>query len=208
MAAALVLLAASAQAQNPAPRAQRPGQQRPPMQQMQPGDSGQMMAPGMGPGGPGGPGQGGPRMEMLRQQVEERFGRMVQAELQLSEPQMQQLRSAMHANQDRRRDIFRHQQDVQRAIGQQLQPGQAANADSLNRLLNAGGQTRVDLAQSDQQFMRDLAFLTPVQRARLIMMTQRFEERMREIVQQRRGGMGPSAEPGQRRMPRMQRRPM
>jgi Spy/CpxP family protein refolding chaperone len=128
---------------------------------------------------------------MLRQQVEERFGRMVQAELQLSEPQMQQLRTSMRANQDRRRDIMRHQQDVQRAIGQQLQPGQAANADSLNRLLNSGGQTRVDLAQSDVQFQHDLAFLTPVQRARLIMMTQRFEERMREIVQQRRGQAGP-----------------
>jgi len=185
-AALLVLLAASAQAQNP----------RPPMQ---PGDSGQMMAPGMGPGGPG---QGGPRREMLRQQVEERFGRMVQAELQLSEPQMQQLRTAMRAHQDRRRDIMRHQQDVQRAIGQQLQPGQAANADSLNRLLNSGGQTRVDLAQSDQQFMRDLAFLTPVQRARLIMMTQRFEERMREILQQRRGQAGPGQ---QQRTPGMQR---
>lgn len=183
-AALLVLLAASAQAQNPRPPMQ-PQNPRPPMQ---PGDSGQTMARGMGPGGPG---QGGPSREMLRQQVEERFGRMVQAELQLSEPQMQQLRTSMRANQDRRRDIMRHQQDVQRAIGQQLQPGQAANADSLNRLLNSGGQTRVDLAQSDVQFQHDLAFLTPVQRARLIMMTQRFEERMREIVQQRRGQAGP-----------------
>jgi len=113
---------------------------------------------------------------------------MVQAELQLTEPQMTQLRSAMRANEDRRRDIMRRQEDIQRAIRFQMQPGQAANADSLNRLLTAGSQTRVDMAQADVQFQHDLAFLTPVQRARLLMMVQRMEQRMREIVQQR--GMG------------------
>jgi hypothetical protein len=176
--ALLVLLAAPVRAQNPAPQPQRPRQQRP---QTPSGDSGQMMMPR----GPGRPGQGGPQGEALRQQIQERFGRMVQAELQLNEPQMTQLRTVMRANEDRRRDIFRRQQDIQRAVGQQLQPGQAANADSLDRLLNAGGQTRVDLAQSDLQFQRDLSFLSPVQRARLIQMMMRMEQRMREIVQRR-----------------------
>ena len=128
---------------------------------------------------------GRPQREMLRQRVQERFGQMVQAELQLTEPQMTQLRTAMRANEDRRRDIMRRQEDIQRAIRFQMQPGQAANADSLSRLLTAGGQTRVDLAQSDVQFEHDLVFLTPVQRARLLMMTQRMEQRMREIVMRR-----------------------
>ena len=181
--ALLVLLTASAQAQNPA-RGQRPRQPRPQMQmQPQPGDSGQpMMQPGMGPDGPG---MGGPQRELLRQRVQERFGQAVQTELQLSEPQMTQLRAAMRANEDRRRDIMRREQDIQRAIRQQMVPGQAANADSLNRLLNASGQTRVDMAQSEQAFQRDLSFLTPVQRARLMMRMQRMEQLMREIVQRR-----------------------
>lgn len=191
-AALLVVMASSAQAQDPAPRPTRPRQARPPMA-MPPGDSGRMMAPGMGQDGPGGPaGPGGPQREQLRQRIEERFGQMVQAQLNLTEPQMTQLRTAMRSNQDRKRDIMRRQQDVQRAIQGQMQPGQAANADSLNRLLNAAGQGHVDMAQSDQQFQRDLSFLTPVQRARLMMMMQRMEQRMREIVQQR---------PGMPRMP-------
>ena len=91
----------------------------------------------------------------------------------------------MRANEDRRRDIMRRQEDIQRSIRGQMQPGQAANQDSLNRLLNAAGQTPVEMAQSNQQMQRDLSFLTPVQRARFMMMMQRMEQRMREIVQRR-----------------------
>jgi Spy/CpxP family protein refolding chaperone len=137
------------------------------------------------------------RLRMLRMQIEQRWGRMVQQQLQLDDQQMDRLRTAIRANQDRRRDLMRRQADLERAIGGQMQPGVAANSDSLNRMLEGMGRLRLEHAQSDQQFMRELGFLTPVQRARFFMMQRRFEERMREI--RRRGPGGPGA-PGARPM--------
>lgn len=158
-------------------------------------------------------GQAGPQREQLRQQVEERFGQMVQAQLELNEQQMQRVREAMRASQDRRMAFNRREMDMRRAIGQQLQPGVAAHADSLNRLLAAQAALRTQRAQSDEQFVRDLAFLQPVQRARLLVMIGQFEERMRNVrqrfgpggpgMQQGQGqGQGPRAGPGERPMRR------
>ena len=132
---------------------------------------------------PEGPGQGGPRAEMLRAQIEERFGQMVQSELQLTDPQMQQVRQAIRANQDRRIALMRREQDYRRAIARQMQPGEAANADSVARMTDAVSHLRVEKAESDDQLVKDLAFLPPVKRARLLNMMQRFEERVREIRQ-------------------------
>jgi hypothetical protein len=151
------------------------------------------------------------RVMRFQQQIEERFGRMVQTELDLNDPLMDRLRTAMRANQDRHRDLNRREQDLHRAIGNQLQPGVAANQDSLNRLLEAALQARLGHVQSDQQFNRELAqFLSPVQRARLMMMMRRFEDRVDEIrgrVGRRIGpqpGLPPAMQPGQRPMRRPQ----
>ena len=125
------------------------------------------------------------RMQMMREQVEERFGRIIQTELQLSESEMNRVRQSMRANQDRRIALMRREQDLRRAIGGQLEPGQAANNDSLSRMLDGVGRLRVERAESDQQLMRDLAFLPPVKRARLGMMLQRFDERVQDIRERR-----------------------
>lgn len=142
--------------------------------------------------GPMGQGPGPARLMQLRQQIEERFGQMVQNQLNLTDQQMDRVRQAMRANQDRRRDFDRREMDLHRAIGRQLQPGVAANNDSLNRMLDQLVQIRAQRAQSDQQFMRDLSFLTPVQRARFMVMLHRFEQRVREV----RGRMGQPNQPG------------
>ena len=162
--------------------------------------------PAPGPWGPGmGPGPGGPvgdpeRMRELRARIEERWGQMVQQELQLNDQQMDRVRAATRAHQDRRRDLMRRRMDLERGIGRQMQPGVAANNDSLSRMLDAMGRLRVEDAQSDGQLNRDLTFLTPVQRARFFMMQRRFEERLREIRERR--GMEPmrpmqDGQPGQ-----------
>ena len=121
------------------------------------------------------------RAAMLRAQVEERFGRMVQTNLALSDPVMVQVRTALRANQDRRIALNRRQQDLQLAMQRQMQPGEAANADSVARLTEAMSHLRLERAQSDDQLVRDLAFLPPVKRAQLLNMMQRFEQRIQEI---------------------------
>jgi Spy/CpxP family protein refolding chaperone len=154
-------------------------------------------SPGMMPGPDGR--RGDPeRMRELRQRIEERWGQMVQQELQLNDQQMDRVRTATRAHMDRRRDLMRRRMDLERAIGQQMQPGVAANNDSLGRMLDAMGRLRVEDAQSDEQLNRDLSFLTPVQRARFFMMQRRFEDRMREIRERR--GMG-QMRPGERMDP-------
>ncbi len=134
-----------------------------------------------------------PRAQQLRLQVEERFGRMVQADLQLDEQQMQRLRQAMRANQDRRRDLNRREMDIQREIMRELRPGEAADDARLNRLLAEQAQLRTQRAQSDEQFVRDLEFMPPPKRARFLLMARRFEMRMQDIIRERqgRGGMQP-----------------
>lgn len=142
------------------------------------------------------------RMMRFQQQIEERWGSMVQNQLNLNDQQMDRLRAATRANQDRHRDLNRREEDLHRLVGEQLQPGVAANQDSLGRMLDGLLQARVSHVQSDQQFNRDLAqFLTPVQRARLFIMTRRFEERVGEIRGRMQGRMPMQGGQMQGRMP-------
>ncbi len=143
------------------------------------------------------------RARMLREQIEQRFGRMVQQELQLTEPQMQQLRGAVRAHQERRRELGQRQQAVNQAIRYQMRPGIAADRDSLARLLDAQTHLRVEHVQQEEQLERELSFLTPMQRARFMQMMRTFEQRIQEIrMRQMRQmqGMRPG-EPGPWRRP-------
>jgi hypothetical protein len=143
------------------------------------------------------------RARMLREQVEQRFGRMVQQELQLTEPQMQQLRGAVRAHTERRRELAQRQQAVNQAIRYQMRPGIAADRDSLARLLDAQTRLRVEHVRQEEQLERELGFLTPMQRARFMQMMRTFEQRIQEIrMRQMRQmqGMRPG-EPGPWRRP-------
>lgn len=185
--AALAITAAGASAQDP-PRdtAQRPLQGPMMRGRMQPGQS----------------------PEQLRARVEERWHSMVQNQLSLTDQQMDRLRTVERANQDRQRELDRREQDLMRGMRDQLQPGVAANNDSLSRSLDALAALRVQRAQSDQQVLRDLGFLPPVQRARYMMMARQFRERVQAL---QRGGPPAGMRPGQQRMqpgqPGMQQRP-
>ena len=179
--AALVLgFAAGAVAQNPPRQPAQPGQagqMAPPAQQGQPGAPGAMehgmMRQGM---------QHPDRLAMMRAQIEERFGRRIQAELGLNDQQMERLRAAGRANEDRQRETNRREGDLFRAVVEQLRPGVAANQDSLGRMLDGIAALRVQRAQSEQQELRELAqFLNPLQRAQLLLMRRQLMERINAI---------------------------
>ena len=198
--AALVLgFAAGAMAQNPPRQPAQPGQPGQPAQPGQPGApgamQGRMMRQGM---------QNPDRLAMVRAQIEERFGQRIQAELGLNDQQMERLRAAGRANEDRQRETNRREGDLFRAVVEQLRPGVAANQDSLGRMLDGIAALRVQRAQSEQQELRELAqFLNPLQRAQLLLMRRQLMERINAI----RGGdmapgmgrgMGPEMAPGVR----------
>ncbi len=122
------------------------------------------------------------RAQELRTQIEERFGQRVQMELGLTDQQMDRLRAAERNTRDRHQALADREQDLRSAVGEQLQPGVAANADSLAHLLDAIAANHVSRAQEEQQEMRELGqFLTPVQRARLLMMRQALMQRVQAI---------------------------
>ncbi len=157
----IALIATRAAAQNPPPP---------------PADT-EALPPGQGVG----PGQGA-RAEQLRAMIEERFAQRVKTELGLNDQQMEQLRAAFRADRDRRVQLRDRELDLRRAINGQMQPGVAANQDSLSRLQDALTQNHVARAQLEQQQERDLAqFLTPVQRARLMQMRQNLMQRIQTI---------------------------
>jgi len=146
------------------------------------------------------------RAAAIRAQIEARWGQRIQAELGLTDQQMERLRAATRANEDRHRDFNRREADLMRGVMEQLRPGVAANADSLGRSLDAIAGIRVQRAQSDQQELRDLGqFLNPVQRARLLLMRRQLMDRIDQI--RRGGGMGMGAGMGRAGRPGMMMRP-
>jgi len=74
-----------------------------------------------------------------------------------------------------RRAIMERQRAIRRGLRGQLRPGIAANADSVRKLLDARDQNRGALAQLQRDEEKEIAgYLSPVQRARLDLMRERF----------------------------------
>ena len=182
-----VFAVGAARAQNPAPSTPAPGAGGAGGQ-----DSGAMpMRWQRGGGGGGGrPMMNQQRRQQLMAQIQERFAERVQARLGLTGQQMDRLRAEMRTDRDQRRQLQDQEQTLRQAIGEQLRPGVAANQDSLSRLLDAVAANHVARAQLEQQELRNLSFLTPVQKAQLILMRQMLMQRVQTIREGRMGGAG------------------
>jgi len=144
--------------------------------------------------------------ERLRAQIEERFAQHVQQELRLTPDQATKLRASQERFGTRRRDLMRQQMERRRALQDQMQPGVAANADSVRKLMDGFQAGRADMLKIDQDEDREMAgYLTPVQRARYQEMRARLRQRVNEMREQRREGrMGPgprTRRPGPGRRP-------
>lgn len=152
--------------------------------------------------------------ERLRAQIEDRFSRHVQQELRLTPDQATKLRASQERFGTQRRTLMRQQLERRRALEDQMQPGVAANADSVKRLMDGMQAGRATMLKIDQDEDREMAgYLTPVQRARYQRMREVLLRRVTEMREQRRGRMGPGGSPGQRarpdgRRPRPGRRPI
>ncbi len=139
--------------------------------------------------------------QQLRQQVRGRWHQAVRVQLDLTPDQAAKLQATEDRFAAQRRDRAQRQRAVQDAIRGQLQPGVAANADSLRRLMDARDQNRTALAQLDRDEDKEMAgYLSPVQRARYQVMRQRLQERIAEMRRERRQQlMRPRGRPGGRR---------
>jgi periplasmic protein CpxP/Spy len=123
----------------------------------------------------------GRRADSLRQRIEERFASRVQSELGLTNDQTAKLKATSQAYSSRRRELRSRAMSVREGLTKQLQPGVAANQDSVAKLTDAMVDLKLASAQLTRDEMKDVAkYLTPVQRARLLVMRERFMERVKE----------------------------
>jgi LTXXQ motif family protein len=95
----------------------------------------------------------------------------IKKELGLTDDQAAKLHASMEKFEPQRHKIMERGRALHEALRGQLQPGVAANADSVSKLLEARQQNRAALLQLGRDADRELSgYLTPVQRARLEMM--------------------------------------
>jgi Spy/CpxP family protein refolding chaperone len=126
---------------------------------------------------------GGPA---LRQRIERRFSERIKAELDLSAEQTAKLKEVAKENGSRRRDMRRRERALYAAIDQQLDAGEKADQDSVAHMTRELLDLRVEYAQSLRQEMGKLTFLTPVQRAKLMIMRDHLLHRVHEMRDDRR----------------------
>ena len=130
--------------------------------------------------------------EQLRTEIERRFSVRVQQELNLTSDQTTKLKGTQERFGPRRRALMQQQMQLRRALEQQMQPGVAANQDSVRKLMQGLDAGRMEMVRIQQDESKELGnFLNPVQQYRYNQMRERLMARVGEMRRQGRGrGMG------------------
>jgi hypothetical protein len=127
----------------------------------------------------------------LRAQIEQRFNDRVKQELNLNADQATKLRATQERFGTRRRDVMQQQLERRRALENQMQPGIAANSDSVRKLMDGIQAGRAEMVKIEQDQDREMSgYLNPVQRARYQQMRERLMQRVGEMRMERREGRG------------------
>src|SRR2546426_10316174 len=138
--------------------------------------------------------------QQLRQEIRQRWNQRVRRDLDLTDAQATKLQASEQKYLQQRVDIAQRQRAVNEALRRQLQPGVAANPDSVRRLMDTREHNRAALGQLDRDEDKEVGgYLTPVQHARYQMMREQLRRRIQEIREQRRArvqGRGGAARPG------------
>ena len=130
------------------------------------------------------------RADSLRHRIEERFASRAQEKLGLTNDQTAKLRATSRQFATRRGELRSRAHRLREALAAQLQPGVAANQDSVAKLTDAMIELRLAEAQLSRDEIKEQSkYLNSVQRAQLYVMRERFAHRIKE-VHGRRGEMG------------------
>jgi len=131
-------------------------------------------------------GQAGPDPERLRAQIVQRFIENYRAQAGLTDAQFQRFQESVRRQWDARRALEQREREIVQALGGQLRPGVAADQDSVTALLDALVDVRTrqtDRLRAEQAEYAE--YLTPVQRAQLVMAFARLERQIEDIIRQR-----------------------
>jgi hypothetical protein len=129
------------------------------------------------------------RADSLRHRIEERFASRAQERLKLTNDQTAKLRATSRQFGARRGELRTRAHRLREALAAQLQPGVAANQDSVAKLTDAMIELRLAEAQLSRDEIKEQSkYLNSVQRAQLYVMRERFAHKVKE-VHGRHGGM-------------------
>jgi hypothetical protein len=129
------------------------------------------------------------RADSLRHRIEERFTARVQERLGLTDEQTARLKTTSQTYAARRRELRDQAHRIRDALRAQLQPGVAADRDSVTRLTDAMVELKLRSAQATRDEMKEVsAYLTPVQRARFYLMRGQLSHHVREAHEHRERG--------------------
>jgi hypothetical protein len=127
-----------------------------------------------------------PQVERLRQQVMQRFLEAYQTQAGLTPEQDRRFREVFRRSMEQRQAIQQREQALWRALEQQMRPGIAANPDSVTRLLDSLIAQRAALVEQARLEQREYRqFLSPVQVAQLVLMVERFQQQIQQIMRRR-----------------------
>lgn len=130
--------------------------------------------------------QPGPQRRQLLQQVIERLLENGRVQAALTDEQFERYQEIARRSIANRNEIQNLERGLWRALEGQMRPGVAADEDSATALIDSliavPGQ-RVRLMRAEQREYAE--FLSPVQRAQLMLIHRRFENNIQQILQRR-----------------------
>lgn len=133
-----------------------------------------------------------PERGALEQRVGERIARVVQERLGLDAEQMRALQATNRKFEAQRRALMGRERVARTALRDQVAAGERADQARVAALLDSllsVQRERLDLIEQEQ---RELAgFLTPVQRARYLVLQDQMRRRVDEMRQRRGGAVAP-----------------
>ena len=130
-------------------------------------------------------------MRARREAFQKRMEARLKQDLSLTDDQVTKFRTTRDKFMTQRRDLMKRGRDIGEALRGQLQPGVAANADSVKKLLDLRQQLWGSRAQLARDMDRELAtYLNPVQRARVELLAERMRGRFGRGGRGGRGGGG------------------
>ena len=128
----------------------------------------------------------GVEAQQLRKQIRQRWNEHVRSTLGLTDDQTANLQATEERFEGQRQPIRARQREINQALNAELASG-TPNQDRVKQLINERQDNQLKLQQVNRDEAREMqGYLTPVQHARYQEERRRFQERVAEVIRQRR----------------------
>ncbi len=130
--------------------------------------------------------QPGRRQGQLQQQVVQRLMQNFRAQAGLADQEYEQFREVITRSFTQRTEIQLRERSLWVALDDQMRPGVAADTDSLSKIMDSLIDVQSELVELQRRDQQEYAeFLTPVQRAQLMLTTRRLQNNIQGIMLRR-----------------------